>query len=149
MTEHDSSDADATLASPRRSTDLPAGAGPPPQSSSDENPTLANRWPREGAWEKPVSPTSLLNEQNAQLCRAGRYRIVGEIGRGGMGVVLRGHDPDLGRDLAIKVQLSKANTDVHRRFLEEARIAGRLQHPGVVHVHEVGRLDDGAPFFAM
>jgi serine/threonine-protein kinase len=66
-----------------------------------------------------------------------------------MGIVMRGHDPELGRDLAVKVQLARTDATVHRRFLEEARIVSRLEHPGVVPIHEIGRLDDGTPFFAM
>src|SRR5262249_39524000 len=71
--------------------------------------------------------------------------------RGGMGIVLRGRDPDLNRTLAIKVLLDKyvGNADVERRFLEEVQVTAQLQHPGVPPVHEVGRLDDGRPFFAM
>src|SRR5207248_2100403 len=67
----------------------------------------------------------------------GRYRVFGEIGRGGMGSVLRGRDPDLGRDLAIKV-LREAHADDpewRKRFVEEAQIGGQLQHPGVVPVY--------------
>jgi serine/threonine-protein kinase len=68
-----------------------------------------------------------------------------------MGCVLRGHDPELGRELAVKVILPahRDSPDLVRRFLAEARLAGQLQHPGVVPVHDVGRLDDGRPFFAM
>jgi serine/threonine-protein kinase len=82
---------------------------------------------------------------------AGRYVIEGEIARGGMGVVLRAHDPELNRPLAVKVLLSglAGRPDVERRFLEEAQVAGQLQHPGVPPVHDIGRLEDGRPFFAM
>jgi serine/threonine-protein kinase len=74
-----------------------------------------------------------------------------EIGRGGMGAVLVGRDPALDRPLAVKVLLAERCGDagLEQRFLEEARICGRLQHPGVVPVYDVGRLDDGRPFFAM
>jgi serine/threonine protein kinase len=82
---------------------------------------------------------------------AGRYRIEGEIARGGMGVVLRAHDPQLNRPLAVKVLLSglAGRPEAERRFLEEAQVAGQLQHPGVPPVHDIGRLEDGRPFFAM
>ncbi len=81
----------------------------------------------------------------------GRYTILGEVGCGGMGRVLRAHDPELDRTLAIKVLLGKHQDQPEfiRRFLEEARINGRLQHPGVVPVHELGRLADDRPFFTM
>ncbi len=79
-----------------------------------------------------------------------RYRLDGEIARGGMGAVLRGRDVDLGRDLAVKVLLEKyaARPEVIRRFIEEAQIGGQLQHPGVVPVYDVGRFGD-RPFFTM
>ena len=62
-----------------------------------------------------------------------RYRIDGEIARGGMGAILKGRDIDLGRDLAIKVLLDahKDQPDVIQRFVEEAQIGGQLQHPGI------------------
>jgi eukaryotic-like serine/threonine-protein kinase len=82
---------------------------------------------------------------------AGRYQILGEIARGGMGAVLRGRDPVLGRDLALKVLLDqhRDRADLVDRFVEEAQICGQLQHPGVVPVFELGTLPDRRPFFAM
>ena len=82
---------------------------------------------------------------------AGRYQLLGEIARGGMGAVLKGRDPDLGRDLALKVLLDqhRGRADLIDRFVEEAQICGQLQHPGVVPVYELGRLPDRRPFFAM
>jgi tetratricopeptide (TPR) repeat protein len=83
--------------------------------------------------------------------RIGPYEVFGEIGRGGMGAVLRGRDPNLGRDLALKVLLADhcGRADVLQRFHEEAQIGGQLQHPGVVPVYELGRSADGLPFFTM
>src|SRR5262249_7237132 len=83
--------------------------------------------------------------------RLGRYEVLGEIGRGGMGCVLRGHDPDLGRDLAVKVLLPAHQHDpaAVSRFTEEAQIGGQLQHPGVVPVYEVGRTADQRLYFTM
>jgi tetratricopeptide (TPR) repeat protein len=80
-----------------------------------------------------------------------RYRLVGEIARGGMGVVLRAQDLSVGRLLAVKLLLPAPGLGAadERRFLEEARITGQLQHPGIPPVHEVGRLADGRPFFSM
>jgi tetratricopeptide (TPR) repeat protein len=81
----------------------------------------------------------------------GRYVLLEEIGRGGMGCVLRGHDPDLGRDLAVKVLLPDHQHDpaVLHRFTEEAQIGGQLQHPSIVPVYEVGRSADHRPYFTM
>jgi serine/threonine-protein kinase len=83
--------------------------------------------------------------------RLGRYELLEEIGRGGMGAVLRGHDPDLRRDLAVKVLLPEQqhNPEVLSRFTEEAQIGGQLQHPGIVPVYEVGRSPGQQPYFTM
>jgi serine/threonine-protein kinase len=83
--------------------------------------------------------------------RAGRVELLGEIARGGMGAVLRGHDPELGRELAVKVILPahRDNPDLLRRFVGEARLAGQLQHPGIMPIYDVGHLSDGRPFFTM
>jgi len=80
-----------------------------------------------------------------------RYQVLGEIARGGLGVVLKGRDLDLGRDVAVKVLHERFREDrqVIERFVEEAQIGGQLQHPGIVPVHELGLAEDGRPFFAM
>lgn len=80
-----------------------------------------------------------------------RYRIDGEIARGGMGSVLKGRDPDLCREVAIKVlqEVHSQNDDMVRRFVEEAQIGGQLQHPGVVPIYELGTFADRRPFFSM
>ena len=80
-----------------------------------------------------------------------RYELQGEIARGGMGVVLHGRDAELGRDVAFKVLLEthKDNPALRRRFIEEARIAGQLQHPGVAPVYEMGQTADRRPCFTM
>jgi tetratricopeptide (TPR) repeat protein len=82
---------------------------------------------------------------------AGRYQVFGEIARGGMGAVLRGRDPDLGRDVAIKVlrEEHRDNPRMVERFVEEAQIGGQLQHPGIVPVYELGQFTDRRPFFTM
>ena len=83
--------------------------------------------------------------------RRGRYQLLGEIGHGGMGAVLKGRDPDLGRDLAVKVLLEEHRDDPElvRRFIEEAQIGGQLQHPGIVPVYELGQFGDRRPYFTM
>jgi tetratricopeptide (TPR) repeat protein/tRNA A-37 threonylcarbamoyl transferase component Bud32 len=83
--------------------------------------------------------------------RPGRLELFGPIGRGGMGVVLKGRDGDLGRELAVKVLLTRYcdQPEMIRRFVEEAQIGGQLQHPGIVPVYELGTLADHRPYFAM
>ena len=68
-----------------------------------------------------------------------------------MGAVLKGRDPDLGRDVAIKVLREdfRDDADLVRRFVEEAQIGGQLQHPGVVPIYELGTFADRRPFFSM
>ena len=78
----------------------------------------------------------------------GRYKIVGELGRGAMGVVYRGVDPALDRHVAIKVisthqSAGQVNTaEMEARFLREAKIAARINHPGIVTVYDAGRAGD-------
>jgi serine/threonine-protein kinase len=81
----------------------------------------------------------------------GRYQLQGEIARGGMGAVLKGRDVELGRDVAVKVLLEShaGRTELLQRFVEEAQIAGQLQHPGVAPVYELGQFTDRRPYFAM
>ncbi len=73
----------------------------------------------------------------------GKFEILREIGRGAMGVVYEARDPVLGRTVALKVIQAAAEGDelqgFEERFLDEAKIAAALQHPGIVVVHEVGR----------
>ncbi|MBI5763501.1 MAG: protein kinase [Planctomycetes bacterium] len=81
----------------------------------------------------------------------GRYQVLGEIARGGVGIVLKGRDLDLGRDVAMKVLKPDHAGRSHmvQRFIEEAQITGQLQHPGVLPIYELGRQDNGRPYFAM
>ena len=80
-----------------------------------------------------------------------RYQLQGEIARGGLGVIIKGRDTDLGRDLAIKVLLDahKDTPEVIQRFVEEAQIGGQLQHPGITPIYELGLFADQRPFIAM
>ncbi|UFS70729.1 protein kinase [Geomonas sp. RF6] len=75
------------------------------------------------------------------MANIGRYRILEEIGRGGMGVVYKAHDPNLGIDLALKVLRKdrSGNESFVRRFMAEARALGRLDHPEIVRVYNVDR----------
>ncbi|MBD3161522.1 MAG: protein kinase, partial [Candidatus Latescibacteria bacterium] len=79
----------------------------------------------------------------------GRYRLEEELGRGGMGVVLRAEDTELRRSVAVKVLTAGEGDEESRsRFLREARAAAALNHPGLVTVHDVGE-DEGDPFLVM
>ena len=79
-----------------------------------------------------------------------RYKLGEELGRGGMGEVLEAHDEQIGRDVAIKrMRTADPSEKQIARFMREARIQGRLEHPAIVPVHELGRDIDGKPYFAM
>ena len=79
-----------------------------------------------------------------------RYRIEREIGRGGMGVIYETEDAELQRRVAIKVLASElASDDAVERMRTEARTMARLEHPGIVPLHDVGLLPDGRLWYAM
>ncbi len=83
--------------------------------------------------------------------RIGRYDIAAEIGRGGMGIVYRAHDPRMGRDVAVKLMREPGDDpdgSLVERFVREAHVAARISHPGVVAVLDAG-LHGGHPFVAM
>ncbi|RFU43575.1 hypothetical protein DZF91_00350 [Actinomadura logoneensis] len=86
---------------------------------------------------------------------AGRYRILGLIGRGGMGRVWRAYDAELGREVAVKeLRLPEEVEDAERREWyaraeREARAAARLRHPGIVALHDRVTGDDGRPWLVM
>ncbi len=78
------------------------------------------------------------------------YEILETIGRGGMGTVYRAFDRKLDREIALKVvQLPLGNEEDLDRLLREARVLARLEHPGIVPVHDAGLLPDGRAYYAM
>ena len=86
--------------------------------------------------------------ENSESKRFGRYEIVGELGRGAMGVVYKARDPQIDRIVALKTvplrgQDREAEQEFRMRFLNEAQAAGRLHHPGIVSVFDVGEEADG------
>jgi serine/threonine-protein kinase len=97
-------------------------------------------------------PTNVTAEErvDAPANLGGRYNVARRIGKGGMGEVMGARDEQVGRDVAIK-RMRKANPSERAiaRFLREASIQGRLEHPAIVPVHEIGKDTDGLPFFVM
>ncbi len=76
---------------------------------------------------------TLLNE---------RYRLDAEIGRGGMGIVYRGHDTLLKRDVAVKIlSASNLSTESHARLVREAQATAQLNHPNIVSVYDAGEAE--------
>jgi eukaryotic-like serine/threonine-protein kinase len=84
--------------------------------------------------------------------KIGRYEILDEIGQGAMGTVYRARDPLIERTVAIKTvsiaQLQQEGADAEARFLREAQSAGRLSHPNIVTIYDVGEAD-GLAYIAM
>ena len=97
----------------------------------------------------PVAQPSATAE-NAPASPPG-YELREEIGRGGMGTVYLALDVALCRDVAVKLLAERfaPGSPAAHRFVNEARITGQLQHPGIPAVHQVGTLPDGRPFLAM
>ena len=147
---------------------------PPPEGSADEDVTFGFEPVRPGhvleSLARSIGPIprvllpdtapddtgvdvvrSSSDEMPVPTERGDRYQLFGEIARGGMGAVLKGRDPDLGRDLAVKVLLEshEDKPEMLRRFVEEAQIGGQLQHPGIVPVYELGAFADRRPYFTM
>ncbi|RMG15264.1 MAG: serine/threonine protein kinase [Planctomycetota bacterium] len=81
--------------------------------------------------------------------RFGRYELLEEIGRGGMGIVYKARDPERDRLVALKVMIEADDDEVRvARFQREAELAGSLDHPGIVKIHDAGQVE-GIPYFTM
>jgi serine/threonine protein kinase len=119
---------------PTRSAPGPGVTGPGP------DPAATVRGPGTPTLAAPAPPAS-----------AGRYELGVEIARGGMGAVYRATDTVFAREVAVKVLLDKFDptSGVARRFYDEARITGQLQHPNIPAVFDLDTLPDGRPFLAM
>ena len=97
-------------------------------------------------------PTESVLSAPAPLpANLGRFRPVGELGRGGMGRVLEAEDPVLRRSVAVKVLIDPQNISEEKlaRFTAEAQLTAQLAHPNIVSVHDMGVTDDGEVFFVM
>jgi serine/threonine-protein kinase len=118
------------------------GKDPPTERYPDraDDATLVPRLP-------DVAGTMLVDDATRA---AGAYAFGEMIGRGGMGEVLLAHDRRIGRDVALKRLHAGAPSEQDvRRFLREARIQARLEHPAIVPVYELSRDEAGRPFFTM
>jgi len=89
-------------------------------------------------------------EHAGEIGKLGRYRVLKELGRGGMGAVFLGYDSELQRKVALKIMLPKyaADADSRERFLREARSAAMVKSDHVVTIFDVGQ-EQGIPFIAM
>src|SRR5262245_12885005 len=99
-------------------------------------------WPGSGLLAPPERP--------GELGRLAHYRILKQLGQGGMGIVYRAEDIDLNRPVALKIMRCGHDLDaVHKeRFLREARAAAAVKHDHIVTIYQVGE-DRGVPFIAL
>ncbi len=105
-----------------------------------------------GPVRTPAAQEDALTMASTQAPSQGRYRELGVLGVGGMGEVRRAWDALLEREVAMKLIRPRPGFDVEamtERFLVEARLMARLQHPSVIPTYEFGRLRDGRWFFTM
>ena len=103
-----------------------------------------------GSVELPVQlPRVLMGAVEKQ--QVGPYRLLGEIGKGGMGIVVKAHDERLGRDVALKFLPPSLRADprLEARFRSEARAASALDHPNIYTIYDIGETDDGDLYIAM
>jgi serine/threonine protein kinase/tetratricopeptide (TPR) repeat protein len=121
---------------------LETGDNDPPARSGEDPATSASA----GTDAAAIGPLD-------ELQRRGRYVLLGRLGSGGMGVVHAAYDPTLDRKIALKLLRpgdgGSVDTAARGRLLREARALARLSHPNVVHVYEVGTLEDQQVYIAM
>jgi hypothetical protein len=99
---------------------------------------------------EPVMTNAATNRIERTGAEVGGYELGELLGRGGMGEVIAAHDPRIEREVALKrMRGGGATADAVARFIREAKIQARLDHPAIVPVHELGRDEDGLPYFTM
>jgi serine/threonine protein kinase len=96
-----------------------------------------------------ISDAALTHLQSVAFADGDRYTLIEPAGEGGMGVVYRALDAELGREVAVKVLRAPTDAGLAARFRQEARVLARLEHPGIVPVHDAGVLADGRAFYVM
>lgn len=148
---------DARLSNP--TTREPSAVHPTPRvtvpraaGSADTDPQAAAADPVE--FEAPVALPPLPGEHHfdTRLARRDGDLLLGaQLGEGGMGLVFAARDVGLGRVVALKTLRPEAADDatLRRALIFEARITGQLEHPHIVPVHSIGRLEDGRPYYTM
>ena len=117
----------------------------PPPPVPDRTETLAPR-DKDRARPAPVAPA--VRPDTIASDDPDRYEPVGEHARGGLGRIVRAVDKRLGRTVAVK-ELLRPNASNETRFMREALITARLEHPGIVPVHEAGHWPNGDPYYVM
>lgn len=136
--DHDRRESSSSSDRKREATldSLPLGTPPvAPPPDSDQDRSTPHRC------SSTIAPELLYRDPH-------RYDVMEEHGRGGIGRVLRVRDKDLDRIVALK-ELQRNSRVAEARFIREALITAKLQHPGIVPIHEAGRWPDGRPFYSM
>jgi serine/threonine-protein kinase len=106
--------------------------------------------PRAVEVTRPASPAARHRGDTRPPATDARYRFGAVLGEGGMGEVLLAHDEHIGREVAVKrIRAAHPTAEELSRFVREARVQGRLEHPAVVPVHDLALDRDGRPFFVM
>jgi serine/threonine-protein kinase len=127
------------LPTPATGLDIPAGPRPqrvplPPSNLSEF---------------ETRSPSGVL-DLASPVTESARYILGGELGRGGVGRVIKAFDRHLGRTIAMKVPLDgNASQDEIDKFIEEAQATGQLEHPNIVPIYDIGVLPEGGYYYTM
>ncbi len=147
----------AAASEPSPSTVAPAEtpAGTPAVPPADLDPYVTQPFERPKSFDSYATVPPLPGELPFTATVLGGpqvpgYEILGELGRGGMGVVYKARQKGLNRIVALKMILhaEHAGAAMHERFRAEAEAVARLQHPNIVQIHEIGE-HDGAPYFSL
>jgi len=131
----------------------PPSPAPGPSASLSTAPAAAAAG-RDLAGQECATPVSVTAAEGPELQRLGRYNLEREIGRGAMGIVYLGRDTAINRSVAIKAiplasEFSDAElVEARARFFREAETAGRLNHPNIVTIYDVGE-ERGLAYIAM
>ena len=131
-----------------------AGASPAPTPSPSRAPAAAASAAGRPAGQEAAPPVAAAAPEGEELQRLGRYKLEREIGRGAMGIVYLGRDTAINRSVAIKAiplasEFSDAElVEARARFFREAETAGRLNHPNIVTIYDVGE-ERGLAYIAM
>jgi serine/threonine-protein kinase len=134
----------------------PADSPLPSSSSPEKEPVEASeaatlpQTPATPRPELPITTGTAATNEASPLPEVPGYEILGELGRGGMGVVYKARQLSLNRLVALKMVLAGAyaGSDERARFLAEAEAIARLQHPNVIPIHEIGEVA-GQPYFTL
>jgi len=125
----------------------------PPDKDTDRHPRVAREDESKPAAGASAGTNGVVPQTVDDILRlAGaheKYHDAKEIGRGGMGVIMRTTDRMVRRDVAMKIMRHDTNAVQRARFLEEAQVTGQLEHPNIVPIHEIGIDPKGRMFFTM